>query len=93
MNLFLIFLVLAAGLVLAWNFIPAFRERMRGLTTVAEGAIAAVTPFVGELIDAFQDTDWKGFIPNGYWPYILAGLAGWFIFKRLVTRTPVGKAT
>lgn len=90
MNLFFVLLALAGVAVLVWNFVPSVREKMRGLTTTMEGIIVAVAPFVGNAFDAFQDTDWKSFIPADKWPYIVAALAGWFIFKRVVTTTPVG---
>lgn len=83
--------VVAALAVLSWNFVPGIRERLRGWTTMAEAALAAGLPFIGNAIDAFELTDWKAYISENAWPYIIAGLACWFIFKRVVTSTPVGE--
>ena len=83
--------IVALIAVLAWNFVPGIRERLRGWTTLAEAALAAGLPFAGNAIDAFEQTDWKTYIPENAWPYIIAGLAGWFVYKRVVTSTPVGE--
>ena len=89
--IFICVVVLAVIAVLAWNCIPGIRERLRGWTTMAEAALAAGLPLIGNTIDAFEQTDWKAYIPETAWPHIIAGLACWFIFKRVVTTTPVGE--
>ncbi len=88
--IFILAVCLALLAVIAWNIVPSLRERMRGWTTVAEAALAAAIPFIGNLVDAFDDTNWQIFVPKEVWPYVIAGLAVWFFFKRLVTKTPVG---
>ena len=90
----IIFICLVAAVlvaVVAWNFVPSMRERLRGWTTLVEATLAAGLPFIGNAIDAFELTDWKAYIPESAWPFIIAGLACWFIFKRVVTSTPVGE--
>ncbi len=86
----LIVLIIAAALVLIWNVVPPVRERLRGWTTVLDAAVFAALPFIAELIDAFAETGWRSFIPKEHWPYIVAALALWFMFKRAVTRTGLG---
>lgn len=88
-GLFILTGVCLAAIAL-WNLVPAVRERMRGWTTITEAAIAAALPFIGNAVDAFQDTDWKSYIPQETWPYVIGGLAAWFIFKRVVTTTAPG---
>lgn len=93
MNTIFVLIIMAAVLaVLAWNFVPPIREKLRGWTTMAEAALAATLPFIGNTIDAFGETDWKAFMPHDAWPYVIGGLAGWFIFKRAVTNTAAGSS-
>jgi hypothetical protein len=89
-SIFVALVVIAAVSVVAWNTIPVFREKMRGWSTMAEAAIAGALPFVGSGIDAFQETNWREYINNDAWPYVITALAGWFIFKRVVTTTALG---
>jgi hypothetical protein len=85
----IILVVLAA--VLAWNFVPAIRDKMRGVSTVAEagiGGLLYVTNIAGEAIREAQSA---GFIPDGieYWvPYIVLA---YIVAKRFQTRSSVGK--
>jgi uncharacterized membrane protein len=88
--LFTMLVIIAIALAVAWNVLPGLRERLRGWTTILEAGLMAVLPFIGNAIDAFQETDWKQFVPQTAWPYVIAGLAAWFIFKRVVTSTAVG---
>jgi hypothetical protein len=80
MSPFWIILGIIAVLILAWNFIPAFRTRMRGYTTALEGSIFATIPFIGDAIDALSETEWKSFVPEWAWKYCFAagpsGLSG-----------------
>ncbi len=92
MNLFIIVLFIAGAGILAWNFIPAIRERLRGLTTVLDGAVVVAMPLIGEAIDVFQSTSWREIIPSQYWPWVLSALGLWMIYKRIKTHTPVGEA-
>lgn len=75
---FIIVVCLALAAVALWNLVPGARERMRGWTTAAEATLIAIMPFVGNLIDTFQETDWQVFVPPEAWPYIVAALAVWF---------------
>ncbi len=88
--IFIVAIGLALAAVIAWNFVPSIRERLRGWTTVAEAALAGALPFIGNLIDVFDDTNWEMFVPRDAWPYVIGSLAAWFFFKRLVTSTAVG---
>ena len=89
-NLFPVLIAIVVLTVVAWNVVPPFRERLRGWTTVLEAGLAAALPLIGNAVDAFHDTDWKEFVPETAWPYVIATLSAWFIYKRLVTDTPIG---
>jgi hypothetical protein len=91
MSPFWIILGIIAVLILAWNFIPAFRTRMRGYTTALEGSIFATIPFIGDAIDALSETEWKSFVPEWAWKYCFAAGAFWFVWKRYDTKTRVGE--
>ena len=86
-----ILLALAVVAVVAWEFVPQLRERMRGWTTIATSAVVAAVPLAGEVLDVLQDTQWREFIPEGAWKWALAAFAGWAIIKRIQTRSPVGR--
>ena len=89
-HLFVLLLAVAACVVLAWNFIPSVREKMRGWTTFLEGSMMASFAVTGEIVDAFKadQSFWSGYIPEYAWNYVVVAMAAWFMFKRVVTRTP-----
>lgn len=93
MNFFIIALVLVAAAVLAWNFIPAVREKMRGWSTVIEAVSAASFVAADAAVQAFQMESefWSSVVPEGAWQYVSIGLALWFIFKRAITSTGLGE--
>lgn len=81
--------VLAA--VLAWNFYPPFRERLKGWTTILEAALGGIIYYAGVATEAIQEAQKAGYIPSqwvGYLPYLFLA---WMIVKRLQTKGPVGK--
>jgi len=79
------------ALFVLWTFVPAVRDKMRSWSTVIEGVIVAMFPILGNVIDSFEQTNWKSYVPEHMWQYIVIALAAWFIFKRLITTGPVGK--
>jgi len=93
MNIFVFLIVMAAVAVLAWNFIPAFREFVRGKSTVLEGIGVAALASADVAVQAFQveSTFWSSVIPDYAWHYVTIGLAIWMIFKRVITTSPVGE--
>lgn len=86
-------LIIALGLVLAWNFIPAAREKMRGWSTILEGLMATVFTYFGNFAEAIQEAERFGYLPENVnvertVPLILFA---WLVLKRFQTSTPVGK--
>lgn len=80
-----------------WNFIPAVRERMRGLTTVFDGVslAAGAVPLYGTLeaiVGGLQESQWREWVPDQWQPYLMMLIALWFVIKRMRTRTAVGES-
>jgi len=86
-------LVLAAALaaVVVWNTIPGLRERMRGLTTIVEGAVGTAIYYFGEFTDAFREAQASGYLPEGLVRIMPLVLFGWIVVKRFQTKTAVGR--
>lgn len=90
MNVMVLILALACALILAWNLVPSFRARMRGLSTIAEAFIATAMTYFGVFSEAIQEAQASGYIPENWMQYVPFILFAWVILKRFQTTTPVG---
>jgi hypothetical protein len=85
----LLFIGLFVIAAVAWHFIPAIKERVKGWTTILEGIGGTALYYFGAISDAVQEAQKAGYIPSqwlGYVPYILMA---WVLVKRLTTTEPV----
>lgn len=83
-----------AALVVAWNFYPPFREKMRGWTTLFEAVIGSGFLLFDGLAETLQAdaTAWSAVITEDVWPYVTLGVVLWFgAFKRWITTTALGQ--
>ena len=92
-TIYMLTLVVICGVILAWNFVPSFRERLRGWSSVAESVIAAVSLYVGIASDTLTDLVDQGYIPENYMTYVPFFLLALGIWQRVKTKTPVGKVS
>ena len=87
----MIYFVLAVILVVvAWNVVPAFRDRLRGWSTVAEGVLGTIMTYFGIFGDALEEANAAGYIPDNWTMYVPFLLLGWVVIKRFQTSTAVG---
>ncbi|MEL6960673.1 MAG: hypothetical protein AAGL89_17175 [Pseudomonadota bacterium] len=84
--------------VLIWNLHPPTREKMRGLSTVAEavimtvmGALTQLTGYYGQFVEALEGTPWRDYVPDNIASFVGYAILIWAVFKRLQTTSPVGK--
>jgi len=84
-------IVAALSAVVAWNVLPRWRERMRGLTTVVEGAVGTAIYYFGEFTDAFQEARAAGLLPEGLATMLPLMLFVWIVVKRFQTTTAFGR--
>jgi Mg2+/citrate symporter len=91
MNWALVIVGVAIAAVIAWNFVPSIRERMRGWSTVAEGAIGVLLTMAGVFVDALQEAQRLGYLPPWALKYLPAIFFAWMIWKRFITTTPPGR--
>lgn len=91
MTISIILLLLAIAAVLVWNLVPSVRERMRGLSTVAEGVIGVGLYYLGSFADVIREAQASGYLPAEVAKYAPALLLAWIVLKRFQTTTPVGK--
>lgn len=84
-------LVVVAIVVLAWNFYPPLRQRLRGWSTILEGLIGTGLTYFGIFAGAIQEGQQAGLIPENLSQYVPAILLAWVILKRIQAKTPVGK--
>lgn len=87
--IFLAIVVFGTAIAL-WNFVPAFRDKMKGYSTVAEGIIMLVIGAFGKISGAIQDAQAAGYIPPQLLAYVPFVILAWFVVKRFATTTPVG---
>lgn len=91
LGLFIFLVIVVFGATIAvWNFVPSFRDKMRGYSTVAEGGIAFFIGVFGQISGAIQDAQTAGYIPPQLLTYVPFVILAWFIVKRFATTTPVG---
>lgn len=89
MNILTLILVVICLVILAWNFYPPLRERLRGWSTIAEGIIGTVLYYFGVFSEAISEAEASGYVPEGWQQYIPFVLLAWIVVKRLQTKTPV----
>jgi hypothetical protein len=89
--LFVCTIVVLAIVVALWTFLPAFRDRMKGYSTVAEGFIGIGLGLFGQFAGAIQDAQAAGYIPPALVTYVPFIICLWFILKRFGTDTAVGQ--
>lgn len=83
--------VLVFGVVIAlWNFVPKWRDKMKGYSTVAEGVIGILVGVFGQISGGIQDAQAAGYLPPQLVAYVPFVLLAWFVVQRLRTTTPVG---
>ena len=74
----------------AWNFLPQIRAKMRGFSTIIEGAIGTFL-YVTEIgIEGVREIDASGYMPVEVAPWVPWLIGGWIFFKRFQTTTAVG---
>lgn len=91
----IILLFIIAALV--WNLVPAIRAKMRGFSTVVEGALATIigyaayfTDWYGAFIESIEGTPYQDWMPENLSAIIPALIVIWSIIKRVQTKTAVG---
>lgn len=83
--------VIAVALVAAWNFIPAIRAKMKGYSTIVEGALGTAFTYFGIFSEALEEASMSGYIPDNWATYVPFVLLGWIMLKRFQTTSPVGE--
>lgn len=78
------------ALVVAWNVIPQFRDRLRGWSTILEGALGTVLVYADVLGGALEEAQNSGYVPDNWQTFVPALILGWIVLKRFQTSTPVG---
>ena len=73
-----------------WNFYKPIRDRMRGFSTILEGAIGTVLVYLEVFSDAIQEGQALGFLPDWISQHAALFIFGWILMKRLQTGTRVG---
>lgn len=88
--LFILAVVIFGIVVALWNFVPSWRDKMRGYSTVVEGVITIAVGIFGQVSGAIQDAQAAGYIPPNLAAYVPFVLLAWFVVQRLRTQEPVG---
>jgi len=84
-------LLAVVALVLAWNFVPSLREKMKGYSTIVEGTLGTIFTSFGVFGEALEEANVAGYIPDNWSSYVPFILLGWIVVKRFQTKTPVGE--
>lgn len=87
----IIILSIAILAMLAWNFIPAVRDRLRGWSVAAETALGGALYVSGILADGLREAQAAGLLPDkwqAWWPYFLMA---YMLYARWKTSTPLGR--
>ena len=90
MTLYVVALIVACVAILAWNFVPSWREKLQGWSTIAEGVIGVVLYYFAQFAGAIQDAQSAGYIPSNVAQYVPFILLAWVVIKRFQTSGPVG---
>lgn len=88
--IFIIIAVLGIAAILVWTFVPAVHERFKTYTTVLEAGGALLYTIMGDLTGGIQDAVTAGYVPSWIIGYLPVIFFAWFLYKRLITTTPVG---
>lgn len=99
MYLFLTFLIAVFfAAALAWNFVPAAREKMRGYSTMVEGLGAALIGYAsyaadwyGALVESLEGSPYREYLPDNLATYVPLAIVIWAVIKRIQTTSPLGK--
>ena len=84
-------LILIVAVVLLWNFNADFREKLRGYSTVLEGAVGIFVYYFDIMKNAFDESGVVTLLPDNWQIYIPVALFVWLFAKRWQTTTPIGK--
>lgn len=90
-TLTIIALVLLCAGILAWNFYPPLRAKMRGWSTILEGILGTGMYYFEIFSGALQEGQEAGYIPENIEQYVPFVILGWILVKRFQTKTPVGQ--
>lgn len=90
MNIALLTLLIFAIMMVAWNFVPAFRLWLRGKSTILETVIGTALYYTGVIGEAFQQLVADGYVPEDWKSYVPFVIAAYYIAKRIQTKDPVG---
>ena len=91
--MFIFTLIAVCVVILAWNFYPPFRVKLRGLSTIFEGVLATAMHYFGVFAGAMEDVQNSGYLPENwtFTQYIPFIILTWIIVKRIQTSTGVGE--
>jgi len=89
MNIAIVVLAIVLIVVLAWNFYPPFRQRMRGLSTKLEALVGLLMYWLEIFQDALRQLHAEGWLPDGWESAVPYILGAYIIMKRWQTTTPV----
>ena len=88
MNIAIVVLLLVLIVVLAWNFYPPFRARMRGLSTKLEVLLGTLMYHFEIFQDALRQLHSEGWIPTQWETAVPYVVSAYVIIKRWQTTTP-----
>lgn len=86
----IILLIIVIALVVAWNFYPPFRAKMRGWSTIAEGFLGTILYYFGMFANALKEGQEAGYIPEDLVRFVPVIVFAWIVMKRFQTKTHVG---
>jgi hypothetical protein len=85
--------VLLTAAILVWNFVPAIHAKVNGWTTVLELIGTITYGVLANVTGGVQDAVAAGYVPSWLVGYIPILLLVWFVYKRFMTKAPVGVPT
>ena len=90
--MFVALLIVVCAIILAWNFYPPFRAKMRGLSTIVEGVLGTALHYFGVFAGAMEDVQNSGYLPEDwtFTQYIPFIILAWIVVKRVQTTSKVG---
>lgn len=91
--IFVIVAVVGIAAALVWNFVPSIHARVNGWTTVIELIGTTVYGVLATLTGGVQDAVAAGYVPSALVGWVPVLLFVWFIYKRFMTKAPVGTPT
>ena len=78
-------------LVILWNLYKPLRARMRGFSTIIEGAIGTLLIYLEVFSEAIQEGQALGFLPDWISQHAAIFVFGWIVLKRIQTSSTVGR--